>query len=110
MSTMSAPAIENRIRNANLLDVTELRRLLSATVHRVANYFEHGYLLVLERRDGTLQAACHVELERDRPTIDLLVVDPATRDTAVRQRMIGVASALCEAHGYHQPLAGAPLT
>jgi N-acetylglutamate synthase-like GNAT family acetyltransferase len=103
---MTTLTLDNRIRNASLLDVAELSRLLSAATHTIATYLSHGYLLVLERRDGTLEAACHIEMEKDRSTIDLLVVDPANHDSSVRQRMVGVANALCEAYGY--PEATAP--
>ncbi|MDX2089532.1 MAG: hypothetical protein SFX73_16885 [Kofleriaceae bacterium] len=100
---MTTLALDNRIRNASLLDIAELSRLLSTAAHTIATYLSHGHLLVLERRDGTLEAACHVEMQRDRSMIDLLVVDPANHDAAVRQRMVGVANALCEAYGYPEP-------
>lgn len=99
--------LEDRIRNANLLDLGELSRLLSAATHTIMSYLTRGHLLVLERRDGTLRAACHLEMKADRSTIDLLVVDATTSDAAVQQRMVGVANALCEAYGY--PGATAPI-
>lgn len=97
-----------QIRNANLLDVAELRRLLAATAHTVMSYLSRGHLLVLASTEGTLHAACHLEVDRDRAAIDLLVVDPAQRDATIRPRMVGVASALCEAHGWSQPMAARP--
>jgi hypothetical protein len=83
----------DRIRNASLLDIDQLCRLLSMAAHAIAKYFTRGLLLVLER-EGTLQAACHVELVEDRPAIDMLVV----ADENVTQRMVGVANALCVAY------------
>jgi hypothetical protein len=102
--TTLAMSGSDRIRNANLLDLAELTRLLAGTVHAIASYFGRGHFLVLERRDGTLEAACHVDVSPDCSTIDLLVVDPAVRDGGtVQRRMVGVASALCEAYGHPDP-------
>lgn len=94
---MTTLASSNRIRNASLLDLAELTRLLRAAAHTVAGYLTCGHLFVLEERDGTIQAACHVDMRTGQPTIDLLVVNPAHEDTTVRKRMVGVAYALCGA-------------
>lgn len=83
------------IRNANLLDIDELCRLARAAAHTVVHYLSCGHLLVLDRGDGRLDAACHVD---ESTAIDLLVVDPSVRDPAVEQRLVGVAHALCEAY------------
>lgn len=91
-----------RVRTADLFDLDELVRLLSAAAHTIASYLSHGHLLVLDRGDGRLGAACHLEIAVDHSTVDLLVVDPEIRDDGVRQRMIGVAQAMCEAYGSGQ--------
>jgi hypothetical protein len=100
---MREPANGN-IRNANRLDTPELSRLIAtSTVPRdvdagdVGGWLERGYLLVLDRHDGTLGAVVHVDAQRG--VVDLLVVDPTLDRRAVESRMAGVASAMCEAHG-----------
>jgi hypothetical protein len=107
MSTIALPALldaRSRIRSANLLDIGELCRLLSTAATTIAAYLARGHLLVLDRGDGTLGAACHVTMQPDRSTIDLLIVDPATPEASLPQRMVGVANALCEAYGCAAPL------
>lgn len=99
-----------RIRNASLLDLSEISRLLfHASPKRTiapphladrADLFERGYFLVLELAPDRLGAAVHIELDRDeRATIDLLAVDSCLPVLETEQRMCGVAHALCEAYG-----------
>jgi hypothetical protein len=90
---------QDRIRNASILDLDSLGRLLSMARHDVTRFLMRGHLLVLERDDGALEAACHVEMTARGSWIDLLVIEP-NADTHVRPRMRGVANALCEAYGY----------
>lgn len=91
--------MHDRIRNASILDLAALGRLLAMARHDVARFLSRGHLLVLERDDGVLGGACHVEMSERGSWIDLLVVSP-TVDLNVRPRLRGVASALCEAYGY----------
>jgi N-acetylglutamate synthase-like GNAT family acetyltransferase len=100
MSRRFSQMTQDRIRNASLLDIDALCRLLARAAHEVAAYLSRGHLLVLERRDGALEAVCHVDVGVGRSTIDVLVVDPELADDSVRPRMVGVARALCEAYGY----------
>lgn len=65
----------------------------------VTALLSRGYLLVLDRCDGTLGAAVHVDLVDGHATMDALVVDPALAGREIEARMTGVARALCEAYG-----------
>lgn len=86
------------IRNANVLDIDELCRLARTAAHTIARHLSRGHFLVLDRGDGHLDAACHVDVRDDGTAIDLLVVDPAVADPAIERRMVGVAHAVCEAY------------
>jgi hypothetical protein len=94
------------VRSATLLDTPRIARLLAGTAHarelgvgEVNALLDRGYLLVLDRCDGTLAAVAHVDMEAGRARMDLLVVEPGLEDSAVVARMTGVARALGEAYG-----------
>ena len=91
------------IRNATLLDLQELSRLAKSAAYKLAGYLTRGYMLVLDRGDGHLDAACHVDVSESSSSIDLLVVDPSIHDENVEHRLVGVAHALCEAYGRPMP-------
>jgi hypothetical protein len=54
---------------------------------------------VLDFLDGGLAAAAHVRLSADPPVLDLMVVSADADDEEIRSRLIGIAEALCSAHG-----------
>lgn len=110
MSATKPSASSGRIRNANLLDLPEISRLIAnaspkQTVAQPRRFdtgdlFEHGYALVLELAPDHLGAVVHVEIDaRHHATIDLLVIDPELPSLDTELRMSGVAHALCEAYG-----------
>jgi len=98
----ATPGIGN-IRNASLLDASELSRLIATSPHHVPGdslgWFDRGHLLVLDLCDGTLGAAVHVDVRNGHAMMDLLVVDPRFAGRDLERRMSGVAHALCEAYG-----------
>ena len=84
-------------RDADAGAVTRLLRRAHAAL--TIPIFASGVLLVLESSGGELGAVVHVELRTDIGHVDALVVDPALRGTGLETRMLGVADALCAAHG-----------
>jgi hypothetical protein len=61
--------------------------------------FATGWLLVLDAPGGEIGAAIHVELASPTGQVDTLIVDPALGGQDVDARLLGVAAALCAAHG-----------
>src|SRR5262249_40729050 len=88
-----------KIRNASLLDTTELARLLITTPADVAGLLSHRHLPLPDRRHGPLGAAVHFDVAHGHATMDMLVVDSELAGCDVEDRMTGVARALCEAYG-----------
>jgi hypothetical protein len=91
--------IPGNIRNATVVDTAALSRLLTTTPANVNALLSRGHTLVLDRCDGTLGAAIHLDLVDGRATMDMLVVDPSLAGCDLEDRMTGVARALCEAYG-----------
>jgi N-acetylglutamate synthase-like GNAT family acetyltransferase len=99
------PSSNGKIRNATLLDASELSRLIGKASTPRADALDllgRGHLLVLELGD-TLAAAVHIDVADNQATVNLLVVDPALSGRHIAERMSGVAHALCEAYGYDVP-------
>jgi hypothetical protein len=92
--------LDGSVRRANAADAVALTRLLAdgGEVHVPAVPGNH--VLVLDVA-STVIAALHVTCDGKRAHVQFLVVDPAfaTVARAIEERMIGVATALCEAYG-----------
>lgn len=96
------------IRNAAPRDLAELARLCAGDkvdmrLFDAAHRHPFGHLLVFEL-DGAIRAATYVVIDEAhglRARLELLLVDPAVARArkSIEDRMIGVASALCEAYG-----------
>ncbi|NVB80212.1 MAG: hypothetical protein HOV81_17595 [Kofleriaceae bacterium] len=107
MSATNPSASTGRVRNATLLDLPEISRLITnaSPKQTLAQFdsgdlFEHGYALVLELAPDHLGAVVHVEVDATHhATIDLMVIDPELPPLDTELRMSGVAHALCEAYG-----------
>jgi hypothetical protein len=85
------------VRRARPDDGAAVARLLVGTG---IGSIESGHALVLDV-DGLVVAAMHVVCDGSRAHVRFLVVDEAIRgmSRSIEERMLGVATALCEAYG-----------
>ncbi|HUQ04133.1 MAG TPA: hypothetical protein VM261_16655 [Kofleriaceae bacterium] len=65
----------------------------------IARLVDNGWLLLLEASNAELLGAVHVRLERGVGHVSLLTIEPDHRTEELAVRLLGVASALCDAFG-----------